>query len=174
MDTRVSIKLPLPLDIVQTLGRVIGSVYPSAKMATQAQEGSFGNELVYWISNEDRTASLDAEDPEVVAVPTSGEVEALLANVKNGSLGFSTPEYLTLLVGGLAHDALSDVSIENYLEMNVSAEGKHYVVIAARSEGQTPHSLRQKAEEELLTEKARSRAYKTKLEELGVDVSTLI
>lgn len=174
MDTRVSIKLPLPLDIIQTLGRVLGSVYPSTKMATDAQPGSLGQELVYWVSSEDRAASLDTDDPEVVAVPSAGDVEALLTSVRDGSLGFSVPEYFTLMMGEMVGDILADDSIDNYIEMGVVKEGKRYSIIAARSEGQTPHALRQAAEEALLAEKARTRVLKAKLEELGVDVSTLI
>ena len=174
MDTRLSIKLPLPLDIVQTLNQMIGSAYPSAKIDARAKKDSSDREMVYWISDEDRSQSLENEIPVVVAVPSAGDIESILSGVSDGSLGFTPPEYFINLLGGLVEQILSDGDIENYLEMAVRIKDKDYAIVACRSPEQTPHALRSAAEVKLLEEKARSRAYATKLRELGVDPSSLV
>ena len=71
-----------------------------------------------------------------------------VANEQLG-LGFNGPicEYIAAVLGGLV---LGCPEVENYLEMQLQADGKTFVVIVTRpGGGLTPHQLRKRAEDEV-------------------------
>jgi hypothetical protein len=64
-------------------------------------------------------------------------------------LGFNGPvcEYIAAVLGGLV---LGCPEVENYLEVQLQADGKTFVVIVTRpGGGLTPHQLRKQAEDEV-------------------------
>lgn len=162
METVVKVALPLPLDVASSLMRAVGTVYPS----TQISQTS-GGFLEFHVSDEDRR---DPQEPsaETVYAPSDADLEAVLTDLRDGSLGVSVPEWFTKMVlGGVLEVFAEHPEALNYLEMPLHApDGATYVVIACRSREQTPHALRRLAEE-------RADRYAAKLRELGVDPDAL-
>lgn len=155
--TQIEIKLPLPLDVAGTLMKLIGAAYPTSRVRP------FGNShMMMEIDTAERVPegdldkflegfSLDLMDPEVG--------ESLLTQT-----GFSAPGWLANLAAQMMTAAIGDAP--NYIEAGFTLEAQNLVMSVARSEGQTPHELRLKAD-------ARVAQLEAALRERGVDPDTV-
>lgn len=148
-DTEIRIGLPLPLDVVSTLSRVMCAVYPTAVIDPARGQG---RELVVVIDEDARmprvskkalaAAKVEIEDP---------AMEGSLASLdEGGAMGVVLPEVVREQLAAICIAMLADAEAPNYLEIPVTtADGTRYAVAACRGIKQTPHALRMDAEEHL-------------------------
>lgn len=153
-DTRtaVDIGLPLPIGVAATLGNLIDAAYPGAVIDTTAGPGVMrlllptaarsGKRLSRKAAAAHVVPSSD-DDPQVLGWgPTDDGVQAT----------FSAPQTLAATLLPLVKETLDDTDgAVNYIEQTLtdaSAPDRQYVVIACRSAQQTPHALRQRAEQQ--------------------------
>lgn len=146
--TSIRVALPLPLDVAASLMRVLGELYPSATV----ENGQ--TELVFHIPDaerfrEDTALDEDRSQGAAPAIRTTGDAEAVLQRIDNGTFHLSVPEYLGKLLGGLATRALDGADAPNYLAIRmVGGEGANgFDVIVCRPGRPSPHELRARAEE---------------------------
>lgn len=155
---QIQVQLPLPLDVAGTLMKLIGAVYPSARVRP------FGSShMVLEIDLEDRVpdgdvdAYLEGVSPELLS-PEAGET--VLTNS-----GVTAPEWLARLAGSIMEIALD--AAPNYIEADFTINaGTDLTMIVARTAEQTPHALRMKAEK-------RVTKLEEKLRDLGVDPESI-
>lgn len=150
---RVDLGLPLPIDVASTIGNLIDAAYPGTVIDTTAGYG-----VMRLLLPEHRGRAKKVNRRAVAAAvvepselplevtgwqPTEGGVQA----------SFSAPEQLVCAMLRLVKSVLDGTDgAVNYVEQEVvdrEAPYNRYVVIAARSSGQTPHALRQAAEARL-------------------------
>lgn len=137
----------MPLDIASSLYTAIGTMYPSAQIKT---DGAGFGDMVIVIDSDDRRPRMSKRALAAAKTTTEDpDNEPDLVGWKDGAMVMSTPEELSLELGGLCAHLLAaaDESV-NYMEFQVRYDGKPYVVAACRSVGQTPHALRRAAEKE--------------------------
>lgn len=137
--SQVRIRGPLPMDVAGSLLTAVGTLYPGTRIANSQA----GDALNLLIPDTDRPAmeGLDFGEPlEVIRLDTSG-------------LSVTTPTQVATVLAATMESALAEhPAAENYLEMKLQTpdgEGGQYVLIFARSEGQTPHELKVAAEDEV-------------------------
>lgn len=136
--TTVCVRGPLPADIASTILKLIGEAYPSTKVQTAGP----GDALNLLIPKNERPVHPDS--------PSAGEPMELYRLDVNGA-SFSTSLELGATMTRVMEESFAEFDAENYVEMKLSvptSEGgtHHYAMIFARTEGQSPHELRQKAE----------------------------
>lgn len=162
--TDICIELPLPMDITATLLNVIGLTYPGAVIKAADGPGHRDNGLVLAIPDKDRHRSAKkAQAYAKVKAHLEAEADTTVTALGPGGLSMGLPEYMSRLLVAMARaqfDQFPDAP--HYLESSVYDRDNHaqYVVICARSQGQTPHALRKQAEAErdaLVEEVARLR-----------------
>lgn len=146
-DTKIIIGLPLPADVVSSLVKAIGQMYPNSRMSTIS-----GDHLELIISEKDRKAGASIKGLE--HEPAEGD-EPDVIGMENDAMQFATPQgqnEAMQQLGVLAKVILdSTEGASNYVELKVHDPEtyKSYVIIACRSEKQTPHELRQASEKKL-------------------------
>jgi hypothetical protein len=148
-DTEIHIRLPLPLDIVGTLGELIGTVYPNSRIATNRED------FVILISNDERRVRLTDEQIAATFHPSANpEDEASFNGFRTEGedlvAQFGLTQAASLQLASFCRDMLSMEGAKNYVEFECQdSDNKKYWVAACRSEGQTPHKLRMIAEAKL-------------------------
>lgn len=148
----VSIALPLPIDITATLINIIGLTYPGAAFKEGRGGGYGGNRLVLSIPAQDRHKSAKkAEKYQRAKVHLDAETEAFISELRPDAVGSGLPEHLAQMFVAMAKtwfDAYPDA--QNYLESMVydRETRRSWVFTVARSQEQTPHELRRRAEAE--------------------------
>lgn len=148
----IDISLPLPVDVVATLGNLLDAAYPGTDIDLTAgsnclrlllPEGHRKAKKVSKKAAADAVVEHDGEDVEVVGMEVT---ETGL------TLSMSPPEELALRLLPLVRATLGMPGAVNYVEQHLAEKEppyREYVVIACRSDKQTPHALRQAAEAKL-------------------------
>lgn len=150
--TDIRIELPLPMDVTATLLNVIGLTYPGAVIKAGSGQRHLDSRLVLSIPDKDRHRSAKkAEKYAQVKAHLEADADATITELGPGGLSMGLPEYMSRLLVAMVRaqfDRFPDAP--NYLESSVYDPQNHarYVVICARSDEQTPHALREKAETE--------------------------
>lgn len=139
----------IPMDVANTLMEVIGLAYPNAKMGQEP-----GAAFVLIVDDEDRAPRTKVGTRAAAKAFRPREVpeddETLLLGFDGQNLRVAPPEVLTRHMAEVAALTLKAVDgASNYVEQKAThPELGDFVVIMARSKGQTPHELRQKAVDE--------------------------
>jgi hypothetical protein len=148
----VRIELPLPMDLTGTLLQVIGMTWPGTMIKDGKGEWRSDSRLVLAIPNAERHKSpKKAEKYAKVKAHLDGWADTVLNDLGPSGVGFGLPMYVADLLIGMCQAQFEQCpDAENYFESTVYDRENHtrYVVICARSEGQTPHALRRQAEAE--------------------------
>lgn len=155
-STKIEVKLPLALDVVRTLTEAIEAAYPGASILADSPVSST---ITFVIPEADRRR--EGGEIAVEATPAAPkDAEGFLTSMRDGSFEIAPPEWFSRVMVSMAGDILDADDVENYVELQlagkVNGERRSYVVIVARSHGQTPHELRKDAE-------ARAERYKARL-----------
>lgn len=152
-DAYVRFDLPLPLDMAATLMNLLGLAYPGAMI--DLRHGDPRRMVIRVPDGErrrpKRVSKRAAEAARAIA--NDEDEEGLLGEMSEaGNVMIHPPERLAkAMVASLEASFEDEPLAENYLEWKLHDRSNHartWVVIAARSEGQTPHALRMKAEQE--------------------------
>lgn len=146
--TDVRVRLPLPLDVVGTLMSLVGRAYDGATVT------QYGGDMVFRIPDRARPRRLTDDD----CAPVPHDTDAVVERVGPDELALSDENLLALFrrFWPLLHaDLEANPAAVNYLEHGITVEtdvpgpkaaDPAYVLIVARSKGQTPHQLRVAAE----------------------------
>jgi uncharacterized protein (DUF2267 family) len=162
----VDIALPLPSDVVTTLINVVGLAYPGTMIDVSGERVRTEREMLRLrIPQGERNR--DSASREAIANAkrcSVDEHEATLTSFRD-TLAAQTPQQVSEILGSIAAQIFVDnPTALNYVQTEMSArdpaDQHRYVVIVAKSDGQTPHALRRKAE----IENERLRARITELE----------
>jgi hypothetical protein len=147
-DVRVRIALPLPLDVAGTITALISAAYPNSTLDTRGA----GYELVAVIPDGDRRPKRVGKRAVAELKDTTDDPDNTPSLVRWGEDGmprFSSPEHAQLAIAYACAMLLAPVEIVNYLGWEVSTtDNQRFYVAACRSEGQTPHALREHAEQQ--------------------------
>lgn len=152
-DVLLRIELPLPLDVVATVTKMAGSVYPGATISTKDPR-----HLTICIPAKERgrRGSVKAAKAAKQVSEDPGQ-EAELTNFVDGTVSTTFPREPGLILAECAAsyiDAFPDA--DNYVEQEVTTkDGRRFTFAVCRSRQQTPHQLRQNAEAEVVRLKAR-------------------
>lgn len=140
-DEFVAIRLPLSVWVATRLMTAIDAAWPGI-MAT-ADHPLAGDHLVFRVP-------ADADDGPIDVPPATGrrDPDVLLTEMRDGTFGFSLPEYLAKLVGTLGVALLDDLNAANYVELRVEDDTGPLTVTVQRYDGKSPHELRVAAEAE--------------------------
>lgn len=145
----VAIALPLPMDIVGTLLEIVGLTWSG----TVIKKGGLGQrELVLGIPNRQRHKSAKAAKKyRRKKLHLKADTEATINELDADGIVIGTPNWLSELWVGMARDMWRRFpDAPNYVESTVYDQQarQSYVFYVAKSESQTPHALRIKAEKE--------------------------
>lgn len=168
MPTQIRIELPLPIDITGTLINIVGKTWPGTMIKDDGTNWCGERRLVLEIPDDQRHKSpKTAKKYAEVKQHLSAEADALITKLGPNGAGFGIPEYLADILIGLTKIWFTqEPGAKNYIETTVRDPESHqrYVFYVAKSEKQTPHALRTKAEAELETVKAERDQYKRELD----------
>lgn len=141
--TRIEIALPLPMDVAGTVMRVVGMAYPDALM-----EG--GSRTMTFLIPE---GARPRKGSKAKAKPEQREdLDSELLDIGPDGISISTPEALAATALQIMKDSFEQFpDAKNYLEQRCYDRETHkaYVMTFQRAEGNTPHELRQRAEEKV-------------------------
>lgn len=159
----IRLGVPLPADVFATLLMLIGKAWPDAAIISDPERAGVPREFwPRWSSGEQLIRVDTARRPKAVSKKAAQEAVAEHAAEEgeyvpttsgigdDGWVKLSAPEELSHLLGAMCHRILEGTEgVVNYLEWEVgdAETGTRTVVSAARSKGQTPHALRQAAEQ---------------------------
>ena len=149
-DTEICIRLPLPLDIIGTLGAVIGAVYPTARIATNHHD------FTILIANDERARKPSKKELREAFRPSdNSKDEAVFQGfrTKNNELiaEFGLSQAASFQLASFCYDMLQMEGAANYVEFEArDKDNVRYWVAACRSQEQTPHHLRMKAEKRII------------------------
>lgn len=140
--TRIRVQLPLPLDVVVSLTRAVGVLYPNAMI-----DNTDSRHLTFVVDQSDRAPRV-SKKALAAAKAESSEHEAQATNFKDGTLTTTVPEALEVFAEYAYIALIGTDGAVNYLEqkMHHKASGRDLVFCVAWSKGQTPHELRMAAE----------------------------
>ena len=150
-DFKIEIRLPLPLDIAGTLTNLIGTCYPSARIATNSAD------LTILISNTDRKRKVNKRTAAAAKISTDDPTaEGFISAIHDDGATIGLPEVASRNLAGWCATWLESYPDANYLETTATdpETGRRYVIIACNSPAQTPHALRQAAEDKLTAVRA--------------------
>jgi hypothetical protein len=142
LDTKVRIALPLPADVVSTIQTAVGTAYPHTEMLLGT-----GTEVVLVVKDSDRDARVRAGVDFEVEPKGRGVDEPELASVDSTGVTLRSKAGLNAWLVENLGAVLDEEGAPNYLETEFRSGGQGYVVVLARSAEQTPHALREAAEE---------------------------
>jgi hypothetical protein len=148
-DTEICIRTPLALYVSGTLMALIASAYPSARIATNRSN------LTILISNGERARKLSKRDiKNSLQTSENPTDEAVLNGFKEQDdalvAEFGLPIASGHRLANFCHDMLTMEGATNYVEFEArDKDNMTFWVAACRSEQQTPHKLRMKAEAKL-------------------------
>lgn len=154
--TDVAIRLPLPMSVTGTLMNLIGAAWPDA-MLVDNQEGFLtgGKHMVLRIP--EAPAANVSEEQLAAAKVEPGEDDVNVHELGPQGISVTRPEQLSEIMLEIMRAGFEEhPDAVNYLENSVldPKAGKEYVLIFARSKGQTPHELRMAAEAKLESARA--------------------
>lgn len=168
MSTEIRIALPLPIDITGTLINIVGKTWPGAVVKDDGTDWKNHRQLVLEIPDSDRhRTAKKAKKYAQVKQHLTAEADALITELGPNGAGFGIPEYLADILVGMARIWFTqEPDAKNYIESTIRdpETRQRYVFYVAKSEGQTPHKLRAKAEAELETVTAERDQYKRELD----------
>lgn len=146
-DTKIEVRLPLPLDVAASITSAFGCLWPNASIETKASNGGY---LTLRIPHDDRCKTKRAAT-KIRAAKTylESEIESCVRGFsEDGSMRADAPAYIGHTMGAACRAAFEDNEAAiNYIEMTVHdpVTNQAYVITAARSESQTPSALHKKA-----------------------------
>lgn len=137
----VAIRLPLSVWVASRLMTAIDAAWPGIMATTNHPLA--GDHLVFRVPT-------NSDDGPIDVPPAVGQhdPDVLLTEIRDGSFGFSLPEYLAKLVGTLGIALLDDLDAANYVELRVEDATGPLAVTVQRHAGKSPHELRLAAEAE--------------------------
>jgi hypothetical protein len=142
--------LPLPLDVSSTLLKIIGLTYPGTLIADDGHDWKHERQLVLHIPHSERHRNAKGRKKYLAEKDERDAWVGSLTELGPNSVGVSPHESLVKMWVDLARETMAMFpDAENYLETTAfdKATNDRYVFYVARSEKQTPHALRLKAEE---------------------------
>jgi hypothetical protein len=148
-DVIVRIGLPLPVDVVTTISGLIDKAYPGTVIDLHA---GHGRDMALRLPDRRGKRVTKAVIAATVAEPDEDGFEVQLNNLKSdGTFSFGGPEELVAVLAEAAVQVFDNAEVENYMEWYLRDPEDPYArticVAIARTKGQTPAVLRQKAEE---------------------------
>lgn len=156
-ETVIDIKVatPLPSNVVMTLVALVDAAWPGSQLAVNEDRST--HQVIFRIDNAARRHVDDADAAALRVDPNGIEVTSLGPD----GVGVITPVEITASLLPAIQAAFEKFpDAENYLEMQIDdpSDGHRYILTFARSQGQTPHALRLRAEQDL--EDARGRIHR--------------
>lgn len=152
MSTQIKIELPLPIDITGTLINIVGLTWPGTVIKDDGTDWKNHRRLVLEVPDKDRHKKpKDAKKYAKVKSHLDGYADVDVTELGPNGAGFGMPEYLAAQYIAFAREAFKQApEAKNYLETVLRDPETHnrFVFYVAKSEGQTPHALRQQAETE--------------------------
>lgn len=146
--TDIAIRLPLPMSVSATLMNLVGTAWPEAELVND-KGGHFTGDRYMVLRVPDAPAREVSVDEAAGTLIEPGEDDVDVLELGPGSIAVRSPEQLNatileIMLAGFEENP----SAVNYLENHVRdpKTGDEYVLIFARSKGQTPHELRLAAE----------------------------
>lgn len=167
-NVEVRIELPLPIDISATLISIIGLTWPG----TLIKNGGPGSLLLEIPDAERHKNAKRAAEYAKVKKHLDAEADVDLTELDPNGAGFGLPEYLAAYYTTMARAVFAaNPDAVNYLETVLPdpQSSTRYVFHVARSEGQTPHKLRMKAETELEQVRAERDQLRAQLRSAGLE-----
>lgn len=169
----IRIRLPLKLDIAAALTKAIGTMWPEAVMLTDG----YGGDLVAGIPKgaKARTAKRPLQaaarevsdtDPQVTLTKLTPNGGTILLEPQDAMRHLAEWAYTVLTA---TDGAINYVEQQVHLPDDLAAEHGHHrlTITAAWSEHQTPHELREKAEQKAQDLEARLTEAHNKIRQLG-------
>jgi hypothetical protein len=141
--TRVQIALPLPMDVASTVMRLIGMAYPEALMEGHDRSMTF----LIPEGARPRKGSKNKAKPE-----QRDDVDSELLELGPDGISITTPGVLAAAALDIMRTSFEQFpDAKNYLEQRCYDRETHkaYVMTFQRAEGNTPHEMRQRAEDKL-------------------------
>ena len=148
-DTEICIRTPLALDVTSTLMALISAAYPSARIATNRSD------LTILIANGDRARRPTKKElAEALHTSENPTEESALNGFREEDDALVAEFGLSLAsshrLANFCYGMLTMEGAANYVEFEArDKDNVTYWVAACRSEEQTPHKLRIKAETKL-------------------------
>lgn len=150
--TPIRIATPLPMDVAGTLMQLIGTAYPSAVIDTSGVRG-FDREyaLVMKVDPAERARRVTKKQVAEAKCDADPDVDVDFIGFEEGWLATSTPEELSLHLGGIAHELFTKTEgAVNFVEWSVKTEdGDRYVLSISKSKAQMPSALLAAANERI-------------------------
>lgn len=146
--TDIAIKLPLPMSVSATLMNLVGTAWPDAELV-DSNGGGFAGDRHMVLRVPDAPARDVSAQEAADAVVEPGDDDGDLLELGPNGVSVSRPEQLSAMMLDIMLAGFEEnPDAVNYLENHVRdpKTGKEYVLIFARSVGQTPHELRMAAE----------------------------
>lgn len=144
-EVDVRIRTPLPGSVVLTLGNLIEAAWPDAQMV----DGESG-EVTFRIKKTARTAVTDEEAAALRVEPEEEDLD--ISSLGPSGVSLANPVGLAInLLENMKASFGENPEAANYLETTIRdpEDGSRYVLIFAKSQAQTPHELRTRAEANL-------------------------
>lgn len=154
--TDIAIQLPLPMSVTGTLMNLIGAAWPDAVVADNREGLLTGGKHMVLRIPDAAPAAVSAEAIAAAKVEP-GEDDVDLLELGPQGISLRRPDELTAMMLQIMRAGFQEhPDAVNYLENKVydPTTREEYVLIFARSEGQTPHELRMAAEAKLETARA--------------------
>lgn len=146
----VRIKLPLEMDVASTIIKAVGLTYPRTMIGRDEHTLDYERELVLLIDQRDRHKSAKAKKRyEKVRDYADGWSPGALTELGPDGVSVSPHELLIASWVNMARESFAMFpDAPNYIESTAydPETRERYVFCVSRSEGQTPHALRMKAE----------------------------
>lgn len=147
--TDIAIQLPLPMSVSATLMNLVGAAWPDAEMVNN-KDGILtgGRHMVLRVP--DRPARTPEPDAIAAAIVEPGTDDVDLLELGPQGISISRPQQMSAMMLQVMIESFAEnPDAVNYLENKVRDPdtGNEYVLIFARSSGQTPHELRMAAEQ---------------------------
>lgn len=154
--TDIAIKLPLPMSVTGTIMNLVGAAWPDA-MIVDNQDGILtgGKHMVLRIP--DAPPAEVSNEQLAAAKVQPGEDDVDVHELGPQGISVGRPEQLSAMMLEILLASFEDnPDAVNYLESKVRDPKTYqeYVLIFARSQGQTPHQLRMAAEAKLESARA--------------------
>lgn len=151
--TEVSIRLPLPLEVVGALSEAIGTLWPDATIRTDRRDFTF------MVPRRKAKRPTKKRMREILAESwpddDAPEVDVTRINPDGMSIALDNNDEAWQQLGAWAYSVLRFHDAANYVEQQITVqlpdanEERTLLLTACWSTGQTPHALRMKAEAEL-------------------------
>jgi hypothetical protein len=156
-EVDVRIRTPLPGRVLLTLGNLIEASWPGAQLV----DGEAG-EVTFRINKGARTAVADEAAAALRVEPEEEDLD--IHSLGSSGVSMANPIGLAVTLMENMRDSFAEnPDAANYLETTVRdpESGARYVLIFAKSQAQTPHEFRTKAEKNLATARQDAHAANT-------------